>query len=260
MTQLAENEPKSRLKDAKPAAKKRFRERKIFIHYFGPTEKKPVEVLASVRDYLCQGLADWAIRHHIAPKAVTLLSFLVQLIFFPLFFALQMYTYAFIVLLLHILLDAFDGPVARTKQDVSNSGALADILNDTTGLVIVGLSLIFFGGVNYPGLVAAYIVLHLYHTVFNIVLNFYHRSFTIVLHTKFLFFILVILKYLFNYDILPIFFIASIIYMIISCVFGMLRIFDALDFTNVSIETLEAEQEKSQESAEIKDNLIYGGK
>jgi len=260
MSQLAENQRKSGLENINPSVKRKIKVKKIFIQYFGPTEKKPIDLLASIRDYLCQGLASWAIRHRITPKKITLLSFLIQLIFFPLLFAMKLWTYAFLVLLLHVLLDGFDGSVARTKKDESNSGALADILNDTTGLVIVGLSIIFFGDVHYPGLVAAYIALHLYHTAFIIVLNYYQRSFTFVIHTKFIFFILVLLKYLFQFDLLPIFFIVSIVYMAIMCVFGMLRIFDALDYTEVSGETPEPEQAQSQEPVEINDHLVYGGK
>ncbi|MBW1709635.1 MAG: CDP-alcohol phosphatidyltransferase family protein [Deltaproteobacteria bacterium] len=259
MSQPAEHDARSHLGIAKPAARAKAQTKKIFIHYFGAKEKKSIDTLTSLRDSLCQGLANWLIRHNISPKRVTLLSFLIQLIFFPLFFALKWMTCAFLVLVVHIILDGLDGPVARTKKVESNSGALADILNDTTGLVIVGLSIIFFGDINYQGLTAAYITLYLYHTAFNIVLNFYQRPFVFVIHTKFIFFFLVLLKYLFNFDILPIFFVISTAYMAVSCVFGMLRIFDALDFSD-NLTGTPTQEETDGEQVEIKDHLAFGGK
>ena len=243
MNQPVEQQRWPKLEVSRKEAKKKTRAKKIFIYYFGAKEKESADALASVRDRLFERFANWAIRLNISPKHVTLLSFLIQLIFFPLFFAFESYNYAFLVLLVHILLDSFDGPVARIRKVESNSGALADILNDTTGLVIVGLSIIFFGDISYTGWMAAYLVLHLYHTAFNIVLNFYQHPFAYVFPTKFLFFILVLLKYLLNFDILPIFFMVSITYMAISCIFGMLRIFDALDTSDALIKTSISDEE-----------------
>ncbi|MBW2623554.1 MAG: hypothetical protein JRD68_11670, partial [Deltaproteobacteria bacterium] len=90
-------------------------------------------------------------------------------------------------------------------------------------------SMIFFGEIDYKGLVALYLVFHLYHTVFNIALNLYERPLTFILHTKFFFFILVLLKYLYNVEIIPIFLWISVIYMTINCLIALYRIFGALN-------------------------------
>ena len=179
--------------------------KRTYINYFGVKEGKVIKALASKRDEILKRYINWAIRLHISPKHVTLFGFLIQLILFPLFFAFKWYSPAFLILFIHIVLDGFDGPLARAKKVDSNSGALADILSDTTGLVIVGLSMIFFGEIDYEGLVALYLVFHLYHTAFNIALNLYQRPLAFIIHTKFFFFILVLIKYLYNIEIIPIF-------------------------------------------------------
>ena len=208
--------------------------KRTYLSYFGVKEGKAIQALASKRDEILKRYINWAIRLHISPKQVTLFGFLIQLILFPLFFALKWYSLAFLVLFIHVVLDAFDGPLARAQKVDSNSGALADILSDTTGLVIVGLSMIFFGEIDYPGLVALYLVFHLYHTVFNIALNLYQRPLKFILHTKFFFFWLVLIKYLYNIDIIPIFLWISVIYMVINCLIAQVRIFGVLKEIDVS--------------------------
>lgn len=157
------------------------------------------------------------------------MSFLVQLVFFPLFFSLGWWPQALTALLLHIFLDSLDGSLARTGQVASQSGALADMLNDVSGMAIVGLAVIFFGHENHPGLVTAYIILYLYMTLFLVALNIFGRQFPYIIRTKTIFFGFVFLKYWAGLDYMDIFLIVSIIYMVAQSAWAMARLFKTID-------------------------------
>ncbi|MDY6852594.1 MAG: CDP-alcohol phosphatidyltransferase family protein [Thermodesulfobacteriota bacterium] len=205
------------------------RKKREFFNYFGEIEKKPVHIFASMRDFMFRGLSKWLFRHNVRPKQVTLLSFLVQLVFFPLFFSLGWWPQALTALLLHIFLDSLDGSLARTGQVASQSGALADMLNDVSGMAIVGLAVIFFGHENHPGLVTAYIILYLYMTLFLVALNIFGRQFPYIIRTKTIFFGFVFLKYWAGLDYMDIFLIVSIIYMVAQSAWAMARLFKTID-------------------------------
>lgn len=52
---------------------------------------------------------------------------------------------ASIFLLLHVAVDAFDGPLAKARNEAGDSGAFTDIICDHTGMIVVVLGLIYAG-------------------------------------------------------------------------------------------------------------------
>lgn len=212
--------------------------KKDYWHYFGAREQGPFSAMASRRDRLLRGVNAWFVRRGIVAKQITLLSFLVQLLFFPLFFYLRWWPAALGALVVHILLDGLDGPLARYTHGPTQSGAVADMLNDISGMAIVGLAIIFCGEESNPGLVATYIVVYLYLMIFMVLLNIVGRPFPLVLRTKYFFFGFIFLKYWLHVDYLQLFLEISIVYMAAHSAFAVIRLLRTIDATDVRSRSL----------------------
>ncbi len=221
-----------------------MRKKREFLNYFGSMEKKPLAFLAARRDEMLRGWSAWFMARNIMAKHLTLLSFILMLAFFPLFFRLKWWPAALLTVLAHIMLDALDGPLARHSETASQSGALADMLNDISGMAIVGLTLIFLGNESNPGLVATYIVVYLYLTIFVVVLNLTGTQLPWIIRTKYFLFLFVFMKYWFEIDVLQIFLAVSIIYMAAHSAFAVIRLFRRLDEIEAEEDAL-ADGEKS---------------
>lgn len=80
----------------------------------------------------------------VTPNQVTLLSLLAGLMFCPLF-AWNALTAAYIMLVLHALLDAIDGPLARYQGSASSQGSITDTMADQLVVTFTTLALIAAG-------------------------------------------------------------------------------------------------------------------
>jgi phosphatidylglycerophosphate synthase len=78
---------------------------------------------------------------------VTLLSMLAGLLFCPLFLW-GAYPAAFVLLLLHVLLDGLDGPLARFRGQASNRGSFTDTMADQVVVTVTTLTIIHAGLAN----------------------------------------------------------------------------------------------------------------
>ncbi len=78
--------------------------------------------------------------------------------------------YASIFLLLHVLIDSLDGPLARLNKTSKDSGAFTDMVCDHFGMAIVLITLIYINLVN-PVLAAIYIFLYIVMIIFIILRN-----------------------------------------------------------------------------------------
>ncbi|MBU2548562.1 MAG: CDP-alcohol phosphatidyltransferase family protein [Proteobacteria bacterium] len=220
-----------------------------YFNYFGEIEQAPLSAITRWRDMILS----WPVRalDHagVRPNQVTFLSFTIQIIFFPWFFAREKWVPALIVVLTHVLLDCLDGSLARVQGTASRGGALLDMFNDITGMAIVALTVIFLGRETAPGLTALYVVLYLYLTFFTIFLNVMGRPFAIIIRTKYFFFGLVFLKYWLNVDFLEPFLVICSLYMALHAMLSMNRLVDCLnEEDNAGGEGEAAEPEKPGES------------
>lgn len=104
----------------------------------------------------------------VTPNHLTLASLLAGVAFCPLFLWRPPAAFAF--LLVHVLLDGLDGPLARHTGAASNRGSFADTLSDQIVVVLSALTLIHTGdiGIISGGL---YIFLYTMVVVFAMVRN-----------------------------------------------------------------------------------------
>lgn len=96
---------------------------------------------------------------------------------------------ASIFLLFHVLIDAFDGPLARLMKRDGDSGAFTDIICDHTGMAIVVITLIWANLVN-PVIASIYIYVYTLLIIFVIVRNKMGVPIELVIRTKYYVYIL----------------------------------------------------------------------
>jgi phosphatidylglycerophosphate synthase len=159
-------------------------ESKGFLHYFGSRERPTVARWVAWRDRALFPAYRALARRNVHADTATLASFLVVLLFFVPLLALKQYVAAWAALLVHLALDALDGPMARTCGYSSNRGAIADIMNDITGMVVVVAATVTTGWID-PTVGLLYVASYLYLIVFTIGLNVLRAGFRVVLKSKY---------------------------------------------------------------------------
>ncbi len=193
------------------------------LHYFGADEEEYFHRVADRRTKLLRPLAMFFVRRNVRADTLTLASFLLlPLFFFPLF-GLGYYLAAWAVLLLHIGLDGLDGPIARLGRYASDKGALSDILNDISGMVVVALTAIHFGFAS-PLLGGLYIVTYIYMITFIIARNVLEMPYRVVFKSKYWLYIFLLVKVHFHWDILNPFLLALSVYQTVMTVLGFIRL------------------------------------
>lgn len=87
----------------------------------------------------------------LSPNHLTLLSLVTGILFCPLFFW-KYYGSAFALLLLHVLLDGLDGPLARYQDRASSRGSFTDTSADQVVVALTTITLIYTGHAGaWPG-------------------------------------------------------------------------------------------------------------
>jgi len=171
------------------------------LHYFGAEEEEYFHRVADRRTQLLRPLAMFFVRRNVRSDTLTLASFLLLPFFFYPLFGLQYYAACWVILILHIIIDGFDGPVARLGRYASDKGALSDIINDITGMVIVALTAMQFGFAQ-PFLGGLYIVTYVYMIIFIIARNVLEMPFKFVFKSKYYMFLCLLLTVHLHHDLL----------------------------------------------------------
>lgn len=190
------------------------------LHYFGASEEEYFHRVADKRTQLMRPLAMFFVRRNVRSDTLTLASFLLLPGFFFPLFGLGHYVAAWAVLILSILLDGLDGPVARLGRYASDKGALSDIVNDISAMVIVGVAAIQFGFAA-PSLMAIYMVTYLYMIVFIIARNVLEKPFKFVFKSKYYLYVFLLIKVHSGLDILNYFLAFFSVYQVVVTVIGM---------------------------------------
>ncbi|MCB9475765.1 MAG: CDP-alcohol phosphatidyltransferase family protein [Deltaproteobacteria bacterium] len=170
----------------------------------------------------------------VMPWHITAASFTVLLVGFPILFSAGEYGAAFLVLALHIVLDGLDGPLARVIGRYGRAqGALLDMANDLTGMVIVVLTASFVadvpGAPSIPPTVGTiYVVTYLYVSVFAVAQNLLEIPYTAIVKTKFTIYALLLLKWLTGLSWITPLMVVFSVYMGVSAFLGFVRIARAL--------------------------------
>lgn len=135
------------------------------LNYFSEKELVGQLKFQHFRDSILGPLGNLLVACGVTPNLVTLVSFLS--LFGVAYFAGTEPVYAFWFLVVHVVLDAFDGLVARLTGSQSDAGAFFDILNDHYGIVIFTGVLLYWGVVDS---VTGYIYAHLYTLLIILIL------------------------------------------------------------------------------------------
>ncbi len=198
------------------------------VSYFGYTEKPFFDRMSAGRYRYFYPLLVIFRMLGIRPNHLTALSFLIVLIGFPLFFLLELRNYAFIALIVGIILDGLDGPLAKLEGRQTRSGAILDQANDLTSMVIVVITAAHFELMN-PTVGFLYVVSYLYLTFTSFAKNALRISYRFVVKTKYPTYIFLLTAHLTGVDITTWWCLAMVIYMIGDIAFSGRMIMKKLD-------------------------------
>ncbi len=160
---------------------------KKHLNYFSEKESRHIENFKNGRTKWLNPLARFIASMGITANMVSITGFFMIFVF--VYFIKRNPIAAIVFLLLHVLTDGIDGPVARVTKKAGNKGAFLDILCDHTGIFVATAGLVYYGLVNgVVGLV--YIYIYTIMIVFTIVRNVMRISPKIVVRTKYYVYIL----------------------------------------------------------------------
>lgn len=158
------------------------------LNYFSEKEKKSLSKLRDSRDKFFMPISKLLMKIGVKANMISYSSLLV-LIGFVYFIAIKSPQLALIFLLLHVIIDAFDGPLARIAKQDGDSGALTDIFCDHTGMITIVITLMWAALIN-PVLSSIYIYFYTILVVFIIIRNKIKRPITLAIRTKYPFYFL----------------------------------------------------------------------
>ncbi len=163
------------------------------FNYFAESEQTGQERFQKVRDGLFGPLVRLLIRCRVTADLISLLS-LAQLVPFGYLVLTaedsQQIAIASVFVWLHVILDALDGPIARTTGTAGPAGAFTDMCVDHSGMLITTCILTAAGLVN-PTAAVAYVSSYTVAVAFTIWLNMIGHPFKLVIRTKYLLYALV---------------------------------------------------------------------
>jgi archaetidylinositol phosphate synthase len=163
------------------------------FNYFAESEQGGQERFQKVRDGLFGPLVRLLIRCRVTADLISLLS-LIQLVPFGYLLLTaensQQIAIASVFVWLHVILDALDGPIARTTGTAGPAGAFTDMCVDHSGMLITTCILTAAEFIN-PTAAVAYVSSYTVAVVFTIWLNMIGHPFKVVIRTKYLLYVLV---------------------------------------------------------------------
>jgi phosphatidylglycerophosphate synthase len=194
MKQSADPEPKANPKPVEDAPEKVLKDLDFSRpSYFGYTEQPVFDKMSSGRLKIFRPILMLLKLAGVRSNHITGASFVLIATGFPLAFYFEQYLWAFIALAVHILLDGMDGPMARLEGKQSSGGAMLDMANDLTGMVVVVITASHFHFIN-PTIGFMYVVSYLYLTFTAIAQNALNISFRYIGKTKYPVYILLAIR------------------------------------------------------------------
>ncbi|MBZ0270884.1 hypothetical protein K8I61_02520 [bacterium] len=194
--------------------------------YFGAAERPYFQAFRRFRYGLFNPILGHLAARGIGPDHVTGASFFVLLVGFPLCYGARAYGAAFIVLAIHLVLDGIDGPLAQyLGRKGAAHGALMDMTNDVTGMVIVIVTATYFGPIPWP-VGATYVITYLYVTIFAVGQNLLSIPYAYVVKTKYPVYILLFAWWMGGLppNVVTLFMAVATVYMGVSAFYGFLRV------------------------------------
>ena len=141
---------------------------KEYLNYFSKADKKGLFKFSEYRYKLLKPLSKVLTLLKITPDMISYFGLLILTGFA--YYLNKKPLIAGIFLIIHILLDGIDGPLAKYQKKAGNKGALTDIICDHTGIIIVTLTLIYYRLLNGT-IGAAYIYIYTLLIIFTVIRN-----------------------------------------------------------------------------------------
>ena len=157
------------------------------LNYFSKKEKNAINNIKSRRTKILLPISKSLVKLGFTGDLISYLGFLMIIGF--IYYVIKNPIMASVFLLLHVVIDGFDGPVARLRKEDGDSGAFTDILCDHTGMVVVITTLIFVSLVN-PLWAIIYVYLYSLMIIFVILRNKLNLPIKVVVRTKYYVYIL----------------------------------------------------------------------
>lgn len=192
------------------------------LNYFSDSERGSIKKFEEWRTRILQPISRILAAIGVTPNMISAFGML-MLIGFIAFIRLNP-LYAILFLALHVILDAFDGSLARYMKLDSNAGALVDMICDHTGMVIVTTTLVYQGFIQGTiGLL--YVYLYTLMIVCIIVLNRFGMALRFVIRTKYFLYALVAMWAIWRIDYVNTAIIAFILLMIAPTTIGFCKLY-----------------------------------
>jgi len=142
---------------------------------------------------LLQPLLTWMSQRRVRPNHVTLVAWICGLAFCPLYLSTD-YAWtavaAYVFLVLHVILDGIDGPLARAEGVASPAGSFVDTLADQSVIALTTLTYIQADLLGRPGLGVfaggCYLFLYTIVVAMAMVRNALHRPYAWLLRPRYL--------------------------------------------------------------------------
>ncbi|MCA9177085.1 MAG: CDP-alcohol phosphatidyltransferase family protein [Planctomycetales bacterium] len=163
------------------------------LNYFAENEQASQEQFKQHRDRAFSGVVALLVRCNVTPD---MLSFVSMLMLAPFGYLVinspepGVVAIASLFLLLHVLLDGLDGPLARRLGTAGSAGAFVDMCCDHGGMIIVTW-LVSAAGLIDGTIGNIYVATYTVAVVFIISLNILGSPLRFVLRSKYLFYILI---------------------------------------------------------------------
>lgn len=131
----------------------------MMMDYFNEGESEAQAKFAAKRDQWFRPAVLILARVGLSPNAVSALGVIFAIL--AAFFQPSFWYGAAVLLLLYILMDGLDGPLARHTSRQSQGGSLVDIFSDQVGVVIVAVASVVWVDANLPLAIAfAFLYIH----------------------------------------------------------------------------------------------------
>jgi phosphatidylglycerophosphate synthase len=157
------------------------------LNYFSEKEKKSMCKFKDSRNKIFLPISKVLMKLGLTANIISYIGLFMLMGF--IYYVLSNPIVASIFLFLHVIIDAFDGPLARLMKQDGNSGAFTDIICDHTGMVIVIITLIWANLIN-PVIASVYIYVYTLLIIFVIARNKMNIPIKLVIRTKYYVYIL----------------------------------------------------------------------
>lgn len=157
------------------------------LNYFSDAELVSIKKFEDWRTKILQPVSRILVKIGITPNMISAIGLFMLAGF--VFYIGRNPLYSVYFLTLHVVLDAFDGSLARYMKEDSNAGALTDMVCDHTGMFIVTTTLVYQGLVN-GSIAIVYVYLYTMMIIFMVTLNRFNIPLRFAIRTKYYLYIL----------------------------------------------------------------------